>query len=558
MTPGESVPASDTKISLYAAGKTGLRVSIGIGWVCALLGAGAVLAIGSLIDRVVSGESLTRSLIVVAALFLARATLSIGSPIAAANTAIRVETDLRERTLDAVLEVGPWSGRRTGETVARATEGVEAVGALAGTFLPQLVTGMSIPILLAIVIATIDLTTAAVLVLVIPLIPLLLRLLEKRFASVSARYRTTANQLASRFLDGIQGIRTLKALDRADSYGDRIAMEAERLRAETMRLLRINQLALLAVDTLFTTGTVVAASVMAAIRLSSGAITVGQAIAIVLLGIMLIDPLSQIGRFFYVGAIGRASAAEVKVLLSEASYPGPPPNSEGNVLEGSVEFEHVTFAYPDGTVALNDITFAVQPGERVALVGPSGAGKTTIAHLVLRLLQPVSGSVRVGGAPVLVPQRPYLFYGSIRENLQIGSPGASDAELWSALEAVDLADTLARRPDGLDTQVGERGFQLSGGEAQRLAVARALLVDSPVVVLDEPTSNVDLESEARMRTAIGRLTAGRTVLIIAHRKSTIAGVDRVIFVEGGRLAGTVTGAEAVGRLRQSDGIERWS
>ncbi|MEX1249239.1 MAG: ABC transporter transmembrane domain-containing protein, partial [Acidimicrobiia bacterium] len=551
----ESVPAPDTKISLYSAGKTGLRVSIGIGLVRALLGAGAVLAIGKLIDRLVSGESLTRSLIVVAALLLVRSALSIGSPIAAANTAIRVETDLRDRTLDAVLEVGPWSGQRTGETVARATEGVDAVGALAGTFLPQLVTGMSIPVLLAIVIATIDLATAAVLVLVIPLVPLLLRLLEKRFASVSARYRSTADQLASRFLDGIQGIRTLKALDRADSYGDRIAVEAERLRAETMRLLRINQLALLAVDTLFTIGTVVAASLMAAIRLSGGAITVGQAVAIVLLGVMLIDPLSQIGRFFYVGAIGRAAAGEVKTLLSEAGDPGPPPRPEGDVIEGSVGFEQVTFAYPDGTVALHDITFAVQPGERVALVGPSGAGKTTIAHLVLRLLQPTSGSVGVGGAPVLVPQRPYLFYGSIRENLHIGSPGASDTELWAALEAVDLAEMLARRPDGLDTQVGERGLQLSGGEAQRLAVARALLVDSPVVVLDEPTSNVDLESEARMRAAIARLTAGRTVIIIAHRRSTIAGVDRVIFVEGGRLAGDVTGAEAVGRLGQSGGTE---
>jgi ABC-type multidrug transport system fused ATPase/permease subunit len=164
----------------------------------------------------------------------------------------------------------------------------------------------------------------------------------------------------------------------------------------------------------------------------------------------------------------------------------------------------------------------------------------------------------VGGEPVLVPQRPFLFYGSIRENLSLGKPEAKDSELWAALEAVDLVRTVEQRSGGLDSQVGERGLQLSGGEAQRLAVARALVVDSPVVVLDEPTSNVDLESEARMSEAIERLTDGRTVLIIAHRRSTIAGVDKVIFVKDGQLAGIVSGAEAGHRLEHGDGSDRWA
>jgi ABC-type multidrug transport system fused ATPase/permease subunit len=273
---------------------------------------------------------------------------------------------------------------------------------------------------------------------------------------------------------------------------------------------------------------------------------------------MLIDPLSQIGRFFYVGAIGRASAAEVKGLLAEADQQEAPRAHVKQVRDGSVEFENVSFAYPDGTEAVQDITFVVNPGERAALVGPSGAGKTTIAHLILGLLQPRAGSVLVGGEPVLVPQRPFLFYGSIRENLSLGKPEAKDRELWAALEAVDLVRTVEQRAGGLDSQVGERGLQLSGGEAQRLAVARALVVDSPVVVLDEPTSNVDLESEARMSEAIERLTDGRTVLIIAHRRSTIAGVDKVIFVKDGQLAGIVSGAEAGHRLEHGDGSDRWA
>ncbi|CAN5840467.1 thiol reductant ABC exporter subunit CydD [soil metagenome] len=557
MTAAESVRATKSKTSLYLAGKGSLRLSIILGWGRALIGAAAVLSISKVVDLVISAEPYAGSLALVASLLVVRAAISSLMPIAATTTFSRVTADLRGRALDAVLKVGPWSGRRTGDTVAKATEGIDAVGALAGTFLPQLVTGMSIPILLAIVVATIDVATALVLLLVLPLIPLLLRLLEKRFASVSARYRATADQLAARFVDGIQGIRTLKALDRANAYGDQIALEAERLRNETMGLLRVNQLALLAVDTLFTAGTVVAASLMAAIRLMDGAITAGQAIAIVLLGAMLIEPLGQIGRFFYVGAIGRASAAEVKSLIDEADQLGEPVPTAPNITEGSVEFDEVSFTYPGGTEGARGISFAIQPGERVALVGPSGAGKTTIAYLLLGLLHPDIGSVRVGGVPVLVPQRPYLFYGSIRENLSLGKPDSGEPELWAALEAVGLAATVRQRPGGLDSQIGERGLQLSGGEAQRLAVARALVVDAPVVVLDEPTSNVDLDNEARMREAIERLTAGRTVLIIAHRRSTIATVDRVIFVANGQIEGVVSGAEAERRIEQSDGIEHW-
>lgn len=153
---------------------------------------------------------------------------------------------------------------------------------------------------------------------------------------------------------------------------------------------------------------------------------------------------------------------------------------------------------------------------------------------MLGLLRPTTGSVSVGGTTVLVSQRPFLFHGTIGENLRLARPGATDTELWEALEAAHLDEVLMEKGAGLDTAVGERGLRLSGGESQRLAIARALLVDADAVVLDEPTSNVDLETEARIRAALDRLTTGRTVVTIAHRRSTIAGVDRVIRLEGGR------------------------
>lgn len=527
--------SSSQRISLFAASSGSIRLSVGVGLVRALLGAAAALLVGAIV-RALSQETATASLIAgLVLVIVVRALLAAITPIAAARTAGRVERDLRRRVLQAVLVVGPREGHRTGDLVGKATEGIGAIGALGATFLPQLIGGMVIPLALIVVVAVVDWPTALVLLVVIPLVPVMLRLLERRFASVSTRYRETADELAARFLDGVQGLRTLKALDRATEYGDSLAAESERLRAETMRLLRVNQLALLAVDSLFTLGTVVAAAAMAGARLAAGAIDVADAATLVILGVMLIEPLTAIGRFFYVGAIGRAAATQVRELLG-LTEGTPRPHREGDRVErGVVEFEGVRFTYPDGTRAVDGVSFSVAPGERVALVGPSGAGKTTVANLVLGLLDPDEGAVEVGGRAVLVAQRPFLFHGTLADNLRLARPGATEEEMWAALTAAGLEELVTARDEGLEIPVGERGLRLSGGEVQRVAIARALLVDAEVVVLDEPTSSVDLATEARIRDALDRLMAGRTVIVIAHRRSTIEGVDRVIGLDHGRL-----------------------
>jgi ABC-type multidrug transport system fused ATPase/permease subunit len=215
-----------------------------------------------------------------------------------------------------------------------------------------------------------------------------------------------------------------------------------------------------------------------------------------------------------------------------------------------IEFRNVTFTYP-GTdrPALANVSFTLEPNETVALIGKSGSGKTTVTNLLLRTLEPDSGEILFDGIPekelaldwirqqiALVPQDPFLFYGTIAENLRVAKADATEDELVAATKAAELYDFISRSPDGFDTRVGDQGLALSGGQAQRLAIARAFLKNAPIVVLDEPTSQIDVETEALLNRALQRLTANKTVLLIAHRLSTIEQADRILVLDGGRLA----------------------
>jgi ATP-binding cassette, subfamily C, bacterial CydD len=517
-------------IRLYEAGRSGIRRSVLVLCLRALALAGAAVSLGRIIDLAMSGGSFGWVLFALGALLATGAALGWAWPRLADDTRWRVESDVRLKVVGSVID-RPFASHRVGEVTNRASEGAAAVGSLAGVFLPQLIGGIVIPILICVVVAFIDVLAALILLVTVPAVPLLLRMLEKRFASVTARYWATADRLTARFFDGIQGMKTLKALDASGEYGTRLEEESEQLRRETMSLLRVNQLALLAVDSLFTLGTVVAASGAAMWRLQEGAISLGEAVALVLLGVALIEPMSQIGRFFYVGAIGRASAKDIRSSHSGPGIDFVPRTGD----RGVIRLEDVSFSYEEGRRVLKDVDLAVEPGEVVALVGPSGAGKSTLAAVISGLVSPDTGRVEVEGRVAVVSQQPFLFHGSLRENLLLAAPDADDEQLWAALEAADLTGVVAGNEHGLDLQVGERGLQLSGGEAQRLTIARMLLTGAPIVVLDEPTSNVDIETEARVRAAIERLTVDKTVIVIAHRRSTIAGVDRIVAMEDGRI-----------------------
>lgn len=257
--------------------------------------------------------------------------------------------------------------------------------------------------------------------------------------------------------------------------------------------------------------------------------------------VLVIGPVDVIGQFFYIGIGGRAAQRQLAEHLAGKPATKASPSVASTPAAGGIVLEDVTASWPGSEPVLRGVSLRVEPGERVALVGPSGIGKSTVSALIQAQLLPAAGRVRVAGLDTqvvdpaavrsrlaVVEQRPFLFLETIAENLRMADPAASDDRLWDALELAGLRAEVEAMPERLDTPLGEHGTLLSGGQAQRLAIARAALRDAPILLLDEPTSQVDLAGEAAILDALNRLAAGRAVLMIAHRPGAILAADRVV------------------------------
>jgi ATP-binding cassette, subfamily B, bacterial len=284
----------------------------------------------------------------------------------------------------------------------------------------------------------------------------------------------------------------------------------------------------------------------------AGAMTPGELVQFVIYSVMVAGGVGALTEVW--GELQRAAGATERLveLLNAEDAVGDPANPQvpPDLRDGEIVFDDVVFHYParPGVAALDHVSLTIRPGETVALVGPSGAGKTTIIQLLLRFYDPQSGAIRLGGVDLremeraafrhliaVVPQDPVIFAASARENIRFGRPAASDAEVEAAARAAAAHDFLTALPDGYDTYVGERGVMLSGGQKQRIAIARAILRDAPILLLDEATSALDAESERAVQDAVERLTQNRTTLIVAHRLATVKQVDRILVFQAGRI-----------------------
>jgi ABC-type transport system involved in cytochrome bd biosynthesis fused ATPase/permease subunit len=572
-----------------------IAATVALGWLIVALNVAQTVLIGHAIGDALAGQSgLGWLLVAFVGLVPVRAALNWAARLTAHRAAAQTKLSLRDRLYAHLLKLGPGflESERTGALVHTAVEGVEALEVYFGQYLPQFVLGMSLPLLLCACIATLDWVTAVALLLSLPLIPASLMVVQHKLRAVSERYWASAGRLSAQFLDSLQGLTTLKMFNRSQARADEMRTQTERLRRDTMRLLAVNErlrrdtmrllavnlVSLFFIDWVSTLGTTVVACGMAAWRLQSGAVTFGQAVTLALLSVELARPLILLGSYFHAGASGVAAAQRIfaildtqpQVLEARFDWTHHRPDAVSSATRmPHVRFEDVRFAYdggerlafrPGSRQALDGLSFEARPGETVALVGASGAGKSSMVNLLFRFFDPQEGRITLDGRPLptlpldwlreqlaLVAQDTYLFYGTVAGNLRLAQPEATQAELEAAARVANVHDFIAALPDGYETQVGERGLTLSGGQAQRIAIARALLKDAPIVILDEATSHVDAENEAVIQEALERLTADKTVLIIAHRLSTVRRADRILVLDEGQVVEAGTHEELLGR-----------
>lgn len=563
------VPSARRDVALLGVLATGVALAI-------------VIAAGALATALAAAAQLrldTGALAEFVLALSARAALTSGCGIVAARIAATVKASLRADLLTAVGRRGPgWlAGQRAGELATLTGRGLDALDGYFTGYLPQLVLGVTVPIAVLARLALADLTSAVIVLVTLPLIPVFGILVGWQTRAATERQWYRLRLLGGHFLDMVSGLPTLRAFGRARAQVDAVWQMADRHRVATMQTLRIAFLSALVLE-LVGTISVALVAVPIGLRLLSGGLTLATALLVLLLTPEAYAPLRAAGTKFHASMEGLTALDQAFTLLSAADAeldaeldrrstgPGVPPASADSAVGKSpaaaalavIELRGVTVAY-DRTTALRDVHLTIAPGDRIALAGPSGGGKSTLLNLILGFTVPTAGQILVDGVDLTtmdldawrqqlgwVPQRAHLFAVTLAENIALGhgdacrpSP-APRADIERAAHAAALGPLLQSLPDGLDTMLGERGHGLSSGERQRLALARAFLRDAPVLLLDEPTARLDAESEQAVVDATMTLAQGRTAVLVAHRPALLSIATRVVRVDDGVVSELVT------------------
>ncbi len=528
--------------------------SMAVGLLATALGVARLALLGWLIGRIFAGATaaeLAWPTAGIAIVMAARGACEYWRTITAHRTAALVQKRLRRMLFDRIAALGPsYAGRqRSGALTLSLVDGVEQLETYFGQYLPQLMVSFATPVLIFAFVAFIDLPVAAVLF-AFALAALLLPAAWHSLDVMSARKRQTAYaDFAAEFLDSIQGLGTLKAFGQSAARADLLAGKARELFRRTMWVLGTNVLSRGITDCMIAIGAA-AALALGAARVSAGEMELAGLLVILMMGVEIFRPMRDLRAVLHQGMVGLSAAQGLyAILAAEQEVADGPENAEADRLEPAIAFETVTFGYPGARgPAHKGLSFSIAPGERVGVVGQSGCGKTSIVRLLLRFFDPDAGRVTLGGIDLrrmsfaqirrnisVVNQDTFLFHGTIGENIRMGRPDASNEEVEEAARVANIEGFIDTLPDGYDTVIGEKGIKLSGGQRQRVAIARAVLRDTPILVLDEALSAVDADNEAVIQEALDRLMQGRTVLILAHRLSSVIGCERILAMEDGRV-----------------------
>jgi ATP-binding cassette, subfamily C, bacterial CydD len=491
-------------------------------------------------------------LAVLALTFCARSVTAWVFEVAGRRAASTVLSELRLALVERRLRDEPLALDRAGagEIAATAVQGADGLEAYFGRYLPQVVLALVVPLAVLTLVAAIDPISAGLMLLTLPLVPVFMWLIG-RYTQERTRERWLALRLLSNhFLDVVRGLPTLRAFNRSRNQASVLAQVGERYRRTTIGTLRVGFLSGSVLELAATLGVALIA-VTVGVRLVDGGLGLQAGLTVLVLAPELFLPVRQLAAQFHASADGVAVADRMLDLLERSPDAGksrlllaPSP------LDAPVRLEAVSFAYPSRAAqVLDGLDLELYPGETVALVGPSGCGKTTVANLILGFVEPRTGRVTVGGHDLAlcrtdvwrrhiawVPQQPTIFRGTVSENIRLGRAGATESDVRDAAVLAGADRFVQALPFGYETLVGDGGRPLSAGERRRIALARAFVRDAPLVILDEPTADLDRTSAAVVAESVERLRAERMVLLIAHRPELVEHVDRVVSLGGGGAA----------------------